>query len=473
MPLFAVGLGWFATGFVSHAVAQDAPIFSSSETSAIQAYWSAPDRYSTQPYKGAGPAYVVRLTPEGSAWLLAYDHARGLSKINPGADQAPQNADQAAFKQWIDAKIAYDRYRAATDCAKNNQTDPPAEVPDPGPEPDGLQSLAGPAPTFAAAVQPTEYVVRFDDGKEFRYVDQVAARPRYAYFRFSNGIETGGQSLKTLGANEFGRLCTAAGLSPMESRVLAAISPLEGGFDSVNTYDTGYVSVGFIQFACLSSGAGSLGSTLLAEKRTQPSDFQNDFRRFGIDVTADGKLACLDPVTGACLTGTDAARKIIDDKRLTAVFQRAGQGDAYRIAQLSTARDLFYPANDLIPVSTDLGTVNCRVGDFVRSEAGLAILADRKINTGNIRKLADVVSDVMTRYALKSVDDLSLHEGEIVAAMVFRKNFLLEASLSQPGGFDRDRTIGSRGGDRTSRGGGHSGGGDPASSGGRDESGGL
>ena len=64
-------------------------------------------------------------------------------------------------------------------------------------------------------------------------------------------------------------LFAAAGFTGSEQRVMKAVSRLEGGFDSVNTYDTGFVSIGFIQFITEGEGKGSLLEVLQQEKADQ------------------------------------------------------------------------------------------------------------------------------------------------------------------------------------------------------------
>ncbi len=426
-------------------------MFNDSERAAVVSFWNQPGRYSCVYLNDPKGSWVVRLTAEGSQWLWRYNKARGLSKTNPLVDAGPITSDQADWENWIDAKVAFDRQRASLRAAESNgkkrDEDSPNIDPlvDPGPMPQGLLDLAGDAPRFAESVKPFTYTVTFEDGANCHYRDQVDVRPRYAYFRFPHGITTSGSKLEGLPPDEVTRLCKLAGLSETEHKVMAAVSPLEGGFDSVNTYDTGFVSVGFIQFACLQAGAGSLGAVLNREKATQPGTYATDFRRYGIDVQLNGKLVCVDPTTGMELEGPEAAQKIIDDKRLTAVFQRAGQrSDAFRVAQLQVARDMYYPTNDTVPIATELGTVRCKVSDFVRSEAGLAVLMDRKVNTGNLGPLTSVVSEVIQSTGAQTIDDLSAHEMEIVEALIYRKDFLADPTLSQPAG---THIVGSRHGD--------------------------
>ncbi len=147
---------------------------------------------------------------------------------------------------------------------------------------------------------PLHYIVTFDDGDSYRYTDHVAMRPRYAYYRFPQGTVAYGPMLRDMSDRELGPLFAAAGLTPPEQRIARAVSRLEGGFETVNTYDTGFVSIGFIQFITAENGTGSLSDVLLRQKNDRPAEFEKDFRRFGIDVDAAARtLVVVDPSTGA------------------------------------------------------------------------------------------------------------------------------------------------------------------------------
>jgi len=101
--------------------------------------------------------------------------------------------------------------------------------------------------------------------------------------------------MRSISPDRIDHLFRLAGVEPKVANVMKAVSALEGGFESINTYDTGFVSVGFIQFASLKAGAGSLGVMMLRYKTADSSDFDRDFRQFGVDVTSSGQLAVLDP----------------------------------------------------------------------------------------------------------------------------------------------------------------------------------
>ncbi|MBX7133206.1 MAG: hypothetical protein K1X67_11065 [Fimbriimonadaceae bacterium] len=416
--------------------------FTGDEIFKIVAYWSADDRYTVSCPPEAlkkGP-FQVRLTPEGSFWLWNYNKARGLGKVAPTTDAGAQNSEQVAWERWIDAKVAYDRFLAAVDADALNEEFLNTELPDdfkaasdPGPIPEGLRRLAGDAPRFASAVQPKLHTVTFDDGMSLALTDNVAMRPRYAYYRFSDGVMSGGQSVRKMPAADLDALFKRAGITASEQRVMKAVSLLEGGFDSINTYDTGFVSVGFIQFACLSAGSGSLGQVLKAQKERDAAAFDRDFRAFGLDVTPSGSLVAVDPATGEETVGPVAAQTIIRDKRLIAVFQRAGRiSTPFRVAQLRVAKERYYPADDMVTVNLGGSPTRCRVSEIVRSEAGMATLMDRKVNTGKLDPLPQVLANVVYQNGLGSPREAASFEYQVVSALRWRKDYLDDDSLSQP-----------------------------------------
>lgn len=253
--------------------------------------------------------------------------------------------------------------------------------------------------------------------------------------------------MKAVAADRLQHLFRLAGVSDSEARVMRSVSMLEGGFDSINTYDTGFVSVGFIQFACLREGSGSLGAMLASYKANDGDQYQKDFRDFGIDVTSTGALAVIDPTTGSEIYGAEAAQRIIEDKRLIAVFQRAGQkSDPYVAAQIRAAKQMFYPADDAVTVTVDGETLAGKVSDVIKSEAGMATLMDRKVNTGGLGQFSAVINDVAAQVRPKSMADLAKFEMEIVAQMKYRKDYLADSGLSQPSGDARGYSRASRGG---------------------------
>jgi len=421
------------------------PLFSLAERERIVAFWSAPGRYRVDLHPEAaktGP-WKVGLTPNGSKWLHEYQRAVGAAKIPPTQDAVGgASPDTAEWEKWVAAKVAWDRWQAqrAADAANAAAGHPavangPAQPPNPGPIPDSLLAATANPSAFAYVVTPMRHTITFEDGEAYEYVDNVlfAHRPRYAYFRFPQGTVAYGPQLKEMGDAELNALFAKAGFSPSEQRIAKAVSKLEGGFETVNTYDTGFVSVGFIQFVTLDDGKQSLSEVLAREKADRPDDFQKDFRQYGMDVSPDGVIVVVDPSTGAELGGHDAVMKIIEEKRLTAIFQRAGRhSEAFRVAQIAVAKSHYWPADDLVTVMVDGQPVTGKVSDVIKSEAGLATLYDRKVNRGKIDPFAAVLQKTIDTHGLRTVPDAAAYEREIVAGLKYRSDFLKDPTLSQP-----------------------------------------
>jgi len=452
-----------ALGAVLAAI-QTPTMFNESDRNAVIDYWRQPGRYTTAPPKDfrAKGLWQVRLTVNGSTWLWNFNKARGVS-MKPTTDTTGTTERDKIWDAWIDAKVAYDRWTAGQVALNANTlvsgTPPtiadaalPSEEPKfPGPMPaDLLQFIQQPyittvngtpltnppigdPPSFAEAVVPMEHRIKFDDGTELVYQDNAKMRAKYAYYRFDRGVSSAGTPVKSIPAKELDNLIKKAGITESESKVMKAVSILEGGFDSVNTYDTGYVSVGFIQFASLKEGAGSLGKMLLEYKQSDPSGFRNDFQRFGIDVTPMGVLSALNWETGTECLGPDANRRIILDKRLIAVFQRAGQTSvAFNAAQIRTAKNQYYPVDDAVDIGLAGFNLVGRVGDFIKSEAGMATLMDRKVNTGTFGPLTTTLQKIALEKSVKSFAEFAKFERQIVEALKYRKDYLADKTLTQP-----------------------------------------
>lgn len=432
LGLALTSFGWAGTGANR--------LFGDQEIQRIQQFWTQPGRYQANfplNIQKIG-VWQVRLTPEGSTWLRRYSQSRGLGKTPPNLTPVASGAT-TNWEAWINAKIAFDRANAALEARKKNVEQISVEAPklvvaeDPGPAPENLVAQVGEPPLFAEAVAPKLHTITFDDGSKHSWTDNPDMRPRYEYYRFREGVMDGGTPMRQLPDSEFNALLRLAGIEGAVKKVFSAVSLLEGGFDSINTYDTGWVSVGFIQFACLTEGGGSLGRVLLRQKTDDPTSFERDFQRFGVNVTPTGLLSVLNLDTGEERTGNDAARQIITDKRLIAVFQRAGRlSTPNRVAQLKVAKDEYYPVSDSILVPVDGRALGGKVGQIIRSEAGLATLMDRKVNTGKLDPLLSVLQGIARKYKIERFDQFADVEREIVSAMRWRKNYLEDSSLSQP-----------------------------------------
>ncbi len=406
----------------------------------VQNFWKSPGRYQLRahPQMSSLGLFQVRLTIEGSKWLYDYEKKRRIVKTPPGAISPPLTSIEQIWETWINGKIAFDRANSALEARKRNVLEMGSNLPalviptDPGMPPSDLVAKFGEPPVFSEVVRPAQHVVKLD-GKEFVALDNPVMRARYSYYRFSNGIMSMGEKVSTIPIATQDALMKDAKISQSQRKVLNAVSLLEGGFDSINTYDTGYVSAGLIQFACLPKGSGSLGQVLLCQKNADPKSFNKDFQKLGIDVKADGQLIAINIDSGQLNQGPAAAAEIINDPRLASAFQRAGRiSKPNRIAQLKIAMEMYYPGNDVILVFVNGTAIKGKVSDVFKSEAGLATLMDMKVNTGELGKLSGFVTTIMNREKFVAVADCSRFEKELVRLLAYRKNYLLDKSLTQP-----------------------------------------
>lgn len=432
-------------------------MFTGQDKDSVLSYWRDAERYSATslPDVKEKGSWRVRQSVEGSTWLWNYNRQIRPGKTAPGQDPKALTPQQATWDAWIEKRVNYDYWLSEVEAAKKNSAELGASV-SPGPEPDkpgpmpsDLKAFAGDAPSFSQLVQPMFHTVTFADGTKLTYQDNINLRKKYAYYRFNEGVQSFGKKVSTMEPSDLEALFNSAGISDSEMRVMKSVSLLEGGFDSVNTYDTGYVSVGFIQFACLKDGAGSLGGVLLQMKNTYPTAFARDFHSYGIEVTNSGRLVALCPASGLEFEGADAAQKIIADKRLVAVFQHAGQkSKEFKMAQLQVAKSQYYPADEVITVKAGGRTLSGKVKEVFRTEAGMATLMDRKVNTGKLGNLNELAASLVNRYNLSSIKELSAYEYDLIRQMQYRKDYLKEMSASAP---RNSGVVASRSGSRSTR----------------------
>lgn len=455
--------------------------WSPEEKSAVLAYWQDRATHVAEPVGEAGAEWVVRATPAGSVWIREVYKLFQTAKVVPTQDPLGNTPEQREWTAWIDRQVARDWADAELRARELNRgmvSEPPGKpertalpvtkldrkpgtdkvgrlqpLPVPpidDPCPATLVALLGAPPRFSAPVRPLRHTVTFDDGTVLTYVDNVKVRAKYAYYRFAPGVASGGRKVSTLPPSELDKVFRKAGITGKEQKVMKAVSLLEGGFDSVNTYDTGYVSVGFIQFACLSEGTGSLGGMMAHYKASNPIAFDRDFRRYGIDVDGN-RLVAMDLESGEIRVGAPAALEIIKDKRLTAVFQRAGLKSVdFCVAQLQAAKKQFYPGDEVVVVNLGGVDHNIRLTDVFRTEAGLATLMDRKVNTGKLGGIKECIENCAAQYGITTPTGLRELEYVLIQAMTYRVDYTTTA-LAKP----RDNTAElSRRGSRLGRSGG-------------------
>lgn len=168
-------IGWSGAAFVGllaiGATPQEPlqePLFTRDERLKVLEYWANPERYASSLPSNASKVGVwqVRLSEKASKWLWDYRKALNLPKIPPGEVPPPLTPEQQGWENWIDARVAWDRWQAGKTSEERNaqrQGRKPAfdepQPPNPGPIPAALFDLAGEPPAFADVVspRPTEF----------------------------------------------------------------------------------------------------------------------------------------------------------------------------------------------------------------------------------------------------------------------------------------------------------------------------
>lgn len=269
----------------------------------------------------------VKVEPGNLAYSGRYTHwkSRAQACIAGLSDQGRLDSARE-YERWI---ASYERHQENTD------------QPSPGPIPVDLAGAVGGAPPAAFRGIQNLYTVRLPGVWEPMMFADHPVDPDYPFLINPTGVADEGTPM--LARSDLDHVMRASGLSHEQRLVFRKVSEKEGGFEAVNTYDTGYVSVGFIQFAAMKSGNGSLARLLMRMRAQSPSEYRHYFQHFGVDVDDQECLCTVDPSTGRVLHGDDAVADIISDKRLTAVFYHAGAcSPAFQQAQLKQALDEYY-----------------------------------------------------------------------------------------------------------------------------------
>lgn len=162
----------------------------------------------------------------------------------------------------------------------------------------------------------------------------------------------------------------ALGYPATDAPILAAVSALEGGFDSIQTYDRAKFSWGFIQFA----GIGSLAAVLQQLKIDEPGLFERYFARYGIDI--NNGVLWVDKAAGGA-----ALNHLHDTPRLWRCFLLAGADPAVQRVQVKTAYEHYFL--HMLAHTERMGTTTLSYGElFAEHSYGRAILYDRAVNRG-------------------------------------------------------------------------------------------
>jgi hypothetical protein len=170
-------------------------------------------------------------------------------------------------------------------------------------------------------------------------------------------------------------------------------------------------------------------------RSSDATEFNTYFHSMGIDVDAAG-LTVVDPATGTILRGAQAVQKVMDDKRLTAVFQRAGtDSTAFQAAQVKRAKAEYYLADKSFTVTEGAVTITGTREQVLTSDAGKVAIMDRAVQRGvgnGQNTFRDACKAAIRAHGITNMTELARYEREIVAALINRMDVFAQTDLSQP-----------------------------------------
>jgi hypothetical protein len=441
-----------ADAVVQRKAAPEASVFSAEEGAEIQ------NRWSTEGSLTVKDSNREKETTGYYAWRAKARAAIAKVKKSAGKTRADE------LGAWITAFEAREKW--ALRRAQSQQ-----EPADPGALPEELQAVGAP-PSPAFRIQ-NDYDVKLPGEQEHITYRDYPVSPSYQYLLDPSGVAHAGTKVGK--RSNIDSLLAQAGISdPVAQKVMKKVSTEEGGFEAVNTYDTGYVSVGFIQFISGKTGNGSLADVLRRMKSSNPAEFATYFHSLGIDVDSKG-VVVVDPASGQVLRGEAAVSKIMADKRLTAVFQHAGdESSAFQVAQLQQAHQTYYMANksfeikvasltdttnptapavkyfygknalkdakkaagkDPKKVVQSVSSISGTYGEVLTSEAGKTAIMDRAVQRGvgsAQKEFEKACAAILAQHQLLNKADLVPYERQIIPSVQNRIHVLQESDLSQP-----------------------------------------
>lgn len=318
--------------------------------------------------------------------------------------------------------------------------------------------------TYQLLTQISTYTEQFPTGERFTFHDYVPS----GHTQDTSGTKFSGSGKakpSNLGAEEY----AAMGLSQQQANALRFVSTHEGNFDALNTYDRARVSFGFIQFA----GGRGLPPLMALLKLRRPEAFHTMFQVYGIDVEFNLKntkalspvITVIEPITQKTLKGDNAESLIRDNKKLSAVFVRAGHNLETQRGQIEAATqnyvipslkrevsfsaevvEVLDPLTDKVKKSyvgraarefrlkseySSLKKANLireqkvntksNLEKILLSEKGLAMLFDRSIQEGvgtGPKRIEAAIKWVADKRGLKNINDTAKYEQEVMKQVI-------------------------------------------------------
>jgi len=206
-----------------------------------------------------------------------------------------------------------------------------------------------------------------------------------------------------------------AGLHPEHARALSRVSRMEGYFDSINAFDRGIFSFGFVQFAGSAEHGGALNRLMGRVKSRQPLLFEKIFQSAGLDY--EGGVALVADEEGTWLAVDACWQYIRATPPLYGPFIQAGREPLLALEQIGLAAALFVQPTLEAPLEIP-GMPTARFQDLLVTEGSLALAIALSISQG-VEGMARLFAHAITRLAYRSglsptVGPEGLREADIV-----------------------------------------------------------
>jgi hypothetical protein len=212
------------------------------------------------------------------------------------------------------------------------------------------------------------------------------------------------------------------GLPVSSARVLAAISRIEGGFDSIQTFDRAKFCWGLIQFSL----TGGLPALLRDIRHCHPHLYQLYFAANGIELDANGNIQVHS--RGRIWKDAGMRNRLHDDPNLWKPFLIASHDSAIQDTQVKCAYENYF-------LRVQSYTIRMRDAEiplgrvFAEHDYGRAILFDRAIHAGvpGAVHLFRTAAKACTRNTCMDADTLLQTAAELDAINAGRWELLKES----------------------------------------------
>ena len=154
------------------------------------------------------------------------------------------------------------------------------------------------------------------------------------------------------------------------------ISELEGGFDTINTYDKATLTWGFVQWT--GGSKSDLVKAMTIIKEQFPDGFARAFQKYGVDI--EGKNLVITMPDGTRFEGDEAAEAIMKNPKLGAAMVHAGRDPDVQKGEVKAGEEI--EIDTALSKMIKIGDKEVATRTIVTSEYGVGLLANTFVHSG-------------------------------------------------------------------------------------------